>query len=147
LFKYEPRIAAGNYLRSNIVVGKTLEYTLYPPVIPEDYFKSETQYPLFFKKLADWEKTAGSDQGETGVEIRRPDYLVIDSFTYERYDIPEVCQTTPNDCRFFHDLMNGKTNYKLLHTFHYDIPSFLPRVESAFLNPVIQLYVRDDAKH
>ena len=142
LFKYEPRIAAGNYLRSQIVAGKTIEFTLYPPVLPESYFKSAVPYPLFFKKAADWEKTEDSDQGQAGIEARRPDYLVIDSFTYERYDLAEVCQTTPNDCAFFHDLSNGKTHYRLLKSFHYDIPRYLPQVETAFLNPTIRLYER-----
>ena len=142
LFKYEPRIAAGNYLRSQVVAGKTLEFTLYPPVIPQDYFKSAVQYPLFFKKAADWEKTRDSDQGLVGITVRSPDYLVVDSFTYARYDLPEVCQLTPNDCAFFHDLLADKTGYHLLKTFHYEIPRFLPQVETAFLNPVIKIYQR-----
>jgi hypothetical protein len=142
LFKYEPRIAAGNFLRSSIVEGKSLEFTLYPPVIPEAYFKSAVAYPLFFKKAADWEITQDSDQGAAGIEIRKPDYLVVDSFTYLRYDIPDVCQTTPNDCAFFHNLLNNKTNYQLVKTFHYDIPRFLPQAETDFLNPTIKLYQR-----
>jgi hypothetical protein len=142
LFKYEPRIAAGNYLRSQIVAGKTLEYTLYPPVIPQAYFKSAVQYPLFFKKAADWEKTIDSDQGLAGITARSPDVLVVDSFTYTRYDLAEVCQLTPNDCAFFHDLLGDKTNYHLAKSFHYEIPRFLPQVETAFLNPVIAIYER-----
>lgn len=142
IFKYEPRVAAGNYLRSQIVEGKTLEYTLYPPVIPENYFKTAQQYPLFFKKAADWEKTEDNDQGYTGIESRKPNYLVIDNFTYERYALEDVCQTTPNDCRFFNDLLAEKTEYQLIKTFHYNIPQFLPQVEPDFLNPVIKIYER-----
>ena len=142
LFKYEPRIAAGNYLRSQVVAGKTLEFTLYPPVIPDGYFKSAAAYPLFFKKAADWEKTRDSDQGLAGITARSPDYLVVDSFTYQRYDFPEVCQVTPNDCAFFHNLLADKTPYRLLKTLHYEIPRFLPQLETAFLNPVIKIYQR-----
>lgn len=82
------------------------------------------------------------DQGEEGIETRRPDYLVIDSFTYERYQDEEICQTTAKDCAFFRNLLDGKTQYQLLKTFHYEIPRFLPQVETAFLNPVIKIYER-----
>ena len=143
LFLNDNRIAAGNYL-AGLPTGARIEYTLYPPNLPEGRFKT-FNYPLFIEKV---EGVGASDkpykfnQGEAGLEKRHPDFLVVDSFTYGRFDDPLICAGVQNECDFFRRLIAGQTAYRLARSFEYQPPSWLPDAPANFLNPVILVFQR-----
>jgi hypothetical protein len=145
LFQNDSRIAAGEYL-TTLQAGKSIEYTLYPPNFPENHFSREFGYPIFFKKFADQalpqDKDYAFNQGEAGIEERKPKYLVIDSFTYERFQDEYICKNHPVECEFFKRLLDGQTNYRLIQTVNYQLPAYLPDVAPNFLNPVIHVFQR-----
>jgi hypothetical protein len=144
LFLNDSRIAASRYVNT-LPEGSSIEYTLYPPNIPDKVFK-KFNYPIFFTDFADEEPTQGKsyqwNQGEPGIENRRPDYFIVDSFTYIRFDDPAVCESVPDECTFFKRLMAGETNYQLIQSFDYRLPSFLPQLQPSFLNPAILVFQR-----
>jgi hypothetical protein len=80
------------------------------------------------------------NQGEAGLYERNVDYLVVDSFTYIRFDDEFVCQTNPVECDFFKKLLAGETNLHLLASFEYRLPSFLPQISLAAVNPDVKVY-------
>jgi len=144
LFFNDNRIAASRYLET-LPRGSSVEYTLYPPNLPAKGYK-KFNYPIFFLKFADAQPPQGKsyqfNQGEPGIEERRPDYFIIDSFTYSRFDDPNVCQELPDECAFFKRLLAGETNYQLMQTFDYHLPRLLPQLQPKFLNPVIRVFQR-----
>jgi hypothetical protein len=80
------------------------------------------------------------NQGEAGLYQREVDYLVVDSFTYDRFDDEYICQTNPVECDFFKQLLTGETDLHLLASFEYRLPSFLPQISLATVNPDIKVY-------
>lgn len=145
LFRHDARIPASKYLKS-LPVGATIEYTLYPPSIPEDHFSRKHNYPIFFKKFPGQELPTSRlyqfNQGETGLEERQTDYLVIDSFTYDRFQDEYICATNQVECDFFNRLRSGQTRYRLIRSFHYEAPAWLPDLRLPFVNPDIEVYQR-----
>jgi hypothetical protein len=127
--------------------GTHIEYTLYPPSVDKEQFEIAFNYPIFFFKFPGQEPPADKayewNVGEEGVEERKPDYIVIDSFTYSRFADEFTCQLHQIECDFFTRLLNGETNYALMVAFEYRLPAFLPDVISGFLNPDIRIYARN----
>jgi 4-amino-4-deoxy-L-arabinose transferase-like glycosyltransferase len=144
-FANDQRIPASDYV-SQLPAEVKIEYTLYPPNIDKSHFFSAYNYPIQFLKLPGQELPTSPyfvfNSGEPGIEARRPDYLVIDSFTYARFSDDYICQLHMADCVFFERLFAGETSYQLVRTFEYDLPSFIPDVNLAFLNPDIRIYQR-----
>lgn len=117
-------------------------YTLH--TLPKDHFSKAHSYPLVFLKFPDQEIPESPfyeyNVGEAGVKKRQPDYLILDSFSYNRFDDSYTCSLHPADCEYFKRLRSDQTNYKLLKTFSYDLPKYLPDPQVSFLNPDLELY-------
>jgi hypothetical protein len=143
LFSNDARTPAGKFLET-LEPGTILEYTLYPPTIPENYFAKARNYPIYMIKYPGEtvpnDKAYPYNQGEAGLYERNVDYLVVDSFTYIRFDDEFVCQTNPVECDFFKKLLAGETNLHLLASFEYRLPSFLPQISLAAVNPDVKVY-------
>jgi hypothetical protein len=83
------------------------------------------------------------NQGEQGLIEREVDYLVIDTFTYSRFDNNSICKTNPVECDFFKRLLAGDVNtFRLVKEFTYSLPSYLPNVSVLTVNPEIRIYER-----
>lgn len=144
LFANDARTPAGKFietLRPNTI----LEYTLYPPTVPENHFERTRNYPIYMIKYpGESVPTTGKaylyNQGETGLYEREVDYLVIDSFTYVRFNNEFICQTNPVECDFFRRLLAEETDLRLLASFEYSLPPFLPQTSLAAVNPDIKVY-------
>jgi hypothetical protein len=143
LFSNDARTLAGKFLET-LEPNTILEYTLYPPTIPENYFAKARNYPIYMIKYPGEtvpnDKAYQYNQGEAGLYERNVDYLVVDSFTYIRFDDEFVCQTNPIECDFFQKLLAGKTDLHLLASFEYRLPPFLPQISLAAVNPDVKVY-------
>jgi len=143
LFANDARTSAGKYLET-LEPGTLLEFSLYPPTVPENHFSKARNYPIYLVKYpgetVPTNKPYRYNQGEAGLYEREVDYLVVDSFTYERFSDPYVCETNPVECGFFQRLLTGQTSLRLLASFEYSLPPFLPDVSLAAVNPVIKIY-------
>jgi len=143
LFKHDARIPAGEFLKT-LKPGTNIEYTLYPPQIPENYFSGARNYPIYFTKYPGDEvptnKPYQYNLGEAGLYERDADYFVIDSFTYGRFSNDYNCESNPVECDFFKKLLAGETNLRLLGDFEYSLPPYLPQLDLAFVNPTIKVY-------
>lgn len=143
LFENDARRPAGEFI-SQLPAGKSIEFTFYRPYFNREMFLRAYSYPLFFPKFPG--ETPPTDDryeyntGTIGLAERQPDYLVVDSFTYGRFQDPYVCGSIPAECVFFTDLLAGKTDYQLIGTFEYDLPVWIPAMPSSFLNPDIRVY-------
>ena len=148
LFQNDARLPASEFIKT-LPKESSIEFTLYPPTLPVKYFAAKHAYPIFFKKFPDQVPPVSEDypynQGEAGLQARRTDYLVIDSFTYERFADDYLCQNHLVECRFFQRLRSGQTSYERIASFHYDLPAFLPDLSPAFVNPTIEVYQRKPA--
>jgi hypothetical protein len=144
-FANDQRIPATEYV-DNLPRNIRLEYTLYPPRVNREEFARAHNYPIQFLKFPDQEVPTSPhfefNTGEVGIEDRKPDYLIVDSFTYARFSEEYVCQIHQADCDFFNRLLAGEANYELVEVFEYDLPRFVPAVNIAFLNPDIRVYQR-----
>jgi hypothetical protein len=144
LFINDNRVAASHYLET-LPAGASIEYTLYPPNLPERRLK-KFNYPIFFQKFPDEEPPQGKaykfNQGEPGIEKRHPDYFVIDSFTYSQFDDQAICGELADECAFFKRLLTEEANYQLIQAYDYQLPDFLPQLHPKFLNPIILVYQR-----
>lgn len=142
--KNDARIAAGDYLKG-LPPDAFYEATWYTPNFP-DFMRHTADYPLIFLKFADQIVPTDSDTpynvGEAGVELRQPDFLVVSSFVYERFEDPYICERHQADCDFFNALLKGETNYQQIATFAYEVPGYLPRLELKFVNPNISIFKR-----
>lgn len=143
LFAHDARTPAGKFL-GTLRPDTTLEYTLYPPDIPENYFERTRNYPIYMIKYPGetipTNKSYEYNQGEAGLYARKVDYLVVDSFTYARFEDEFVCQTNPVECEFFRQLLDGETDLRLLASFEYRLPPFLPQISLAAVNPDVKVY-------
>jgi hypothetical protein len=143
LFANDARTPAGKYLET-LEPDTILEYTLYPPTIPKNHFAKARNYPIYMIKYpgetVPKDKAYQYNQGEAGLYERNVDYLVVDSFTYIRFDDEFICQTNPVECDFFKKLLAGKTDLHLLASFEYRLPSFLPQISLAAVNPDVKVY-------
>ena len=125
----------------------SLEETFYPPSIPAGKFEREHNYPLYFMKMVGdtvpVSSKYGFNAGEAGLDARRADYLLRDSFTAGKFRDPRTCRTMPAECAFFEQLSAGlSAHYQLLADFRYAPPWFLPQIEIDFVNPEFRIYER-----
>jgi hypothetical protein len=146
LFVHDSRIPASAFVAS-LPAGTSLEYTFYPPTIPPDHFEREHNYPMFFQKSPDQalptNKNYLFNAGESGLDDRLTDYLVVDNFTADKLNDPYVCQSMQVECDFFKQLETGQSrHYKLLAEFSYSLPPYLPPLKISFVNPEIRIYER-----
>ena len=147
LFENDARIPAGEYIATIRGYQKSMEYTLYPPLINKKQFERAHNYPIYFVKYpTDVVPTGGRyeyNQGEQGLLARDTDYLVIDTLTYSRFYTESICETNPVECNFFKSLLAGESNnYRLLKEFTYRLPPYLPQVSLSAVNPEIRIYER-----
>jgi hypothetical protein len=83
------------------------------------------------------------NEAETGLDDRQTDYLVVDSFTSDKFDDPRTCEAIQNECDFFKQLEAGRSNhYQLIAEFSYTLPPYLPQINVAYANPTIRIYER-----
>ena len=143
LFANDARTPAGEFLET-LKPNTVLEYTLYPPSIPENHFATARNYPIYLIKYpgetVPTNKAYQYNQGEEGLYEREVDYFVADNFTYARFSDPYICETNPVECDFFNKLIAGETSLHLLASFHYSLPSYLPQISLAAVNPDIKIY-------
>ncbi len=147
LFENDARIPAGEYIASIRGYQKSVEYTLYPPLINKRQFERAHNYPIYFVKYpTDVVPTGGRYEynlGEQGLLERDTDYLVIDTLTYSRFYTVSICETNPVECDFFKKLLAGESsNYRLLKEFTYRLPPYLPQVSLSAVNPEVRIYER-----
>jgi len=141
----DARIPASDYIKT-LRTGTSLEHTYYPPTLPENFFEREHNYPIYFVKGNEAVPTSKQfkyNDGEHGLDERQTDYLVVDSFTSDKFDDPYICADMQVECGFFKQLATGKSqHYKLLAEFKYMLPPYLPQVNFLFINPTIRIYER-----
>jgi hypothetical protein len=148
LFTNDARIPASEYIASLRGYKTTVEYTLYPPIVnKKQFYGAARNYPIFFLKYPNEVMPTGGkvkyNQGEQGLMEREVDYLVIDSFTYERFYSDPICATNPVECDFFKRLLAGEvTTFRLVKDFTYTLPPYLPGVTVLTVNPGIRIYER-----
>lgn len=147
LFENDARIPASEYIASMRGYQKSMEYTLYPPIINKKQFERAHNYPIYFVKYpTDIVPTGGRYEynlGELGLLTRDTDYLVIDTLTYSRFYNDLICETNPVECDFFKRLLAGEVaSYRLLREFTYGLPPYLPQVSLSAVNPEIRIYER-----
>lgn len=143
----DARIPASAYITGTLRAGTSLEYTYYPPTLPEGFFEREHNYPIHFVKSAldsvPTSKKYEFNVGEPGLVERQTDYLIIDSFTYNKFNDPYTCTAMPVECDFFKQLAAGQSaHYKLFAEFSYSLPAYVPQIEVTFVNPAIRIYER-----
>lgn len=142
IFANDSRTAASKTLEQMIPPASRTEYTLYPPHLPVEN-RVIDNYPLkVFKFEEDIIAHTGWNMGEEGIEMRKPDYLVVDRKTYARFEDDHVCSLNPVECRFFARLLNEETNYRLVQRFEYRVPPYFPQVKTDFANIEVLLFER-----
>ncbi len=141
----DARIPASAFMQT-LPTGTSLEHTYYPPTIPGEHFASEFNYPIYFVKGNEplpVSKQYKINDGEAGLDDRLTDYLVVDSFTADKFNDPYACARMPVECDFFKQLATGRSNhYQLLKEFTYTLPPYLPQINFLFTNPTIRIYER-----
>jgi hypothetical protein len=145
-FLNDSRFAAGHFLES-LPDGSSLEETFYSPSVPSHKFEREHNYPLYFLRspgeALPVSKKYDFNAGEAGLLERGTDYLIVDSFTAAKFNNPYTCQLMQLECDFFKQLAaGGSVHYRLLASFSYSPPWFLPRVKVDFVNPEIRIFER-----
>jgi dolichyl-phosphate-mannose-protein mannosyltransferase len=146
LFLNDARIPASTFIAS-LPVGTSLEHTFYAPTIPPEHFEREHNYPIYFIKTIDGAVPTSRkyvfNAGEPGLDDRMTDYLVIDSFTSNKFNSPYTCEIMKIECDFFKQLETGQSNhYRLVAEFSYTLPPYLPQMNIDFVNPEIRIYER-----
>jgi hypothetical protein len=148
LFMNDARIPASVYIASLRGYQKTIEYTLYPPIVDKkQFYGAARNYPIYFVKYPDDVVPTGGrfeyNQGEQGLLDRNVDYFVIDSFTYSRLYTDSICETNLVECDFFKRLLAGDvTTFRLIKEFTYSLPSWLPDMTIIAVNPDVRIYER-----
>lgn len=148
LFVNDARMPASEYISSLRGFKKTIEYTLYPPIVnKKQFYGAARNYPIYFIKYPDdVVPTSGRfeyNQGEQGLLDRNVDYFVVDSFTYSRLYTDSICITNPVECDFFKRLLSGEiTSFRLMEEFTYSLPPYLPQLTVTAVNPEIRIYER-----
>jgi len=142
----DARIPASDYLRI-LPLETSLEHTYYPPSIPPEHFAREHNYPIYFRKVQDEplpvSKKYEFNIGEVGLNKRDTNYLIVDSFTSDKFNNPYTCADMQVECDFFKQLETGQSeHYKLLKEFKYTLPPYLPQIRFEFINPTIRIYER-----
>ena len=146
LFLNDSRSSAGEFIQT-LPAGTSLEHTYYPPPIPVGMFEREHNYPVYFiRNLNDQvptDKKYKFNIGEAGLDDRKTTYLVIDSFTADKFNDPYTCSLMQVECDFFKQLATGQSShYRLVKEFSYHLPAFLPQIHLGYVNPTIRIYER-----
>lgn len=146
IFKNDSRIAASQFM-DTLPVGTSLEHTSYPPAYHGEYFEREHNYPLYIQMgTIDTVPTGKGLQfntGEAGLVERGTDYLIVDSFTANKFNDPYICNQVPLECKLFKQLETGRSeHYQLIAEFEYVLPWYMPPVHVTFANPAIRIYER-----
>ena len=146
LFLNDSRIPATQFVAS-LPSSASLEHTEYPPTIPDNHFEREHNYPIHFRNTPDepllTSKNYVYNIGEAGLDDRQTTYLVIDSFTSDKFNSAYTCELMQVECDFFKQLAAGESShYELIADFSYRLPPFLPQLEVSFVNPEIRIYER-----
>ena len=147
LFMNDARMPASEFVANLPGEGKTIEYTLYPPIVNKKQFAKAYNYPVFFLKYpTDVVPTGGRyeyNQGEAGLIDRETDYLIVDTLTYGRLYTESVCVTNPVECDFFKRLVAGEIKtFRLMKEFTYTLPPWLPDISLSAVNPEVRIYER-----
>jgi hypothetical protein len=147
LYMNDARMPASEFIAQLPGTGKTIEYTLYPPIVVKAQFAKARNYPIYLVKYPGEVVPTGGrfefNQGEQGLIDREVDYLVIDSFTYDRFYTEAICKTNEVECDFFKRLLAGEiTSFRLIGEFSYHLPSFLPDLLVTSVNPEVKIYER-----
>jgi hypothetical protein len=143
----DARIPASAFM-DTLRTDTSLEHTFYPPSLPAPgHFEREHNYPIYFTRDPNEplpeSKRFKYNIGEAGLDDRKTDYLVIDSFTANKFENQYFCEAMPVECDFFKQLETGQSNhYKLLAQFEYSLPPYLPQLKFEFINPSIHVYER-----
>jgi hypothetical protein len=143
----DARIPASAFM-GTLRTGTSLEHTFYPPSLPAPgYFEREHNYPIYFTRDPNEplpeSKKFKYNAGEAGLVDRKTDYLVVDSFTANKFKNQYFCEAMPVECAFFKQLETGRSeHYKLLAEFEYSLPPYLPQLKFEFINPAIYVYER-----
>jgi hypothetical protein len=120
----------------------TIESVMYPPNVPAARYRS-AYYPFRFRIFHSDPVPGGHNIGCLGLEQRRPDYLILDGFTYTLNCIPDKRkQLYGEDYRCWKNIMDGATRYSRFRTFSYNPPDWFPKVKVGFANPVIWIFRR-----
>ncbi len=146
LFVHDSRTPAGEFLKT-LPTGTSIEETFYTPDVPFQHFEREFNYPIYFIRNIDDEVPTGKNYkfnvGEAGLDDRKTDYLVVDSFIANKFNDPYTCSLMQVECNFFKQLATGASNhYKLIAGFSYHLPAFLPQINLEYVNPTIRIYER-----
>jgi 4-amino-4-deoxy-L-arabinose transferase-like glycosyltransferase len=146
LFINDARKPAGEFLKT-LPAGTSLEDTFYTPNIPHDHFDREHNYPLYFVRSVNdqvpVDKKYKFNIGEAGLDDRKTDYFLVDSFTADKFNDPYTCSIMPVECNFFKQLATGRSDhYKLIAEFSYHLPRLLPKINLEYVNPTIRIYER-----
>jgi hypothetical protein len=146
LFIHDSRTLAGQFIRT-LPAGTSLEDTFYTPNVPPEHFAREHNYPIYFIWNANdplpTDKKYKFNAGEAGLDDRKTDYLVFDSFTANKFNDPYTCSIMQVECTFFKQLATGQSNhYKLMAEFSYHLPAFLPQISVEYVNPTVRVYER-----
>ena len=146
LFVNDSRISAGEFMKS-LQPGSSLEHTNYPPTYADGFFEREHNYPLHFQMGADdtvpTDKPYEFNTAESGLLDRQTTYLIIDSYTADKFKNPHLCEQVQVECDFFKQLeTGGSAHYQLIAEFNYELPWYLPQVFVTYANPEIRIYER-----
>jgi len=144
LFMNDARIPASAYT-STFLEKARVEVTLYPPNMAEGKKLRVRDYPIYIVKYIEQKPApeSGFNLGEQGLIQRNVDYLILDSFTYERFSDPFICENNQVECDFFDDLFSRRSTYKLLEAFPaYELPWYMPQIQLDFVNPGIMIFQR-----
>jgi 4-amino-4-deoxy-L-arabinose transferase-like glycosyltransferase len=148
LFMNDARIPASEYIATLRGYKKTIEYTLYPPIVDKkQFYGAARNYPIYFVKYPNDVVPSGGrfeyNQGEQGLIDRNVDYFVIDSLTYSRFYTDSICNTNQVECDFFKKLLAGEIDsFRLMRDFTYILPPYLPQLEVTAVNPEVRIYER-----
>ena len=146
LFVNDSRIPAGEFMKT-LQPGTSLEHTNYPPTYADGFFEREHNYPLHFQMGADdtvpTNKPYEFNTAEAGLFDRQTTYLIIDSYTADKFKNLHLCEQVQVECDFFKQLETGRSaHYQLIAEFNYELPWYLPQVFVTYANPQIRIYER-----
>jgi len=147
LFSNDSRTPAGEFLKT-LPTGTSIEETFYTPDVPPDHFEREFNYPIYFIRSINDEVPTGKNYkfnaGEAGLDDRKTNYLVVDSFIANKFHDSYTCSLMRVECNFFKQLASGGSDhYKLIAEFSYHLPAFLPQISVEYVNPTIRIYERN----
>lgn len=139
LFLNDARLSAGAYISEMIPEGSSIEVLAYPPNIDKSRYKIK-YYPFQFRLFNTDSVPPGYNLGCEGFKERNPDYIVIDSFTYQWHCFPKAKGLLhAPDCVCWDAILKGKAGYTLFKEISYSLPPFLPSVQGEFVNPIIYI--------